>query len=263
MKSNARIYLLAGILLAASLACQTIDGVFGGPTFVPTFAGGEDVQTLPTNTFLPSPTSAILPTATTEAAQASPIPQSSQGPLVVFDDFTSSESGWYRIALNDGRADYVNGGYLIAVDTKNQLYWSTAGYFFTDVRVQVDATFQSGGSDNSFGVICRYLNEDNFYALVISSDGYFAIRKRYQGGQLETIIGDSFQFSENIHLGQQSNTIVAECSGSQLRLFVNGQKIAETTDDAITGGDVGLIVGTFSADSAQVLFDNFTATEIE
>jgi hypothetical protein len=182
---------------------------------------------------------------------------------VVIEDFSDIESGWMRIITNEGGADYGNGGYQIFIQKSNHTLWVTSGNNFTNVRVEVDAVLLAGGEDNNFGVICRYQNDENFYALVISSDGYFSIRKRYQGGALETIIGDSFQFSEKIKLGKKNNLIAAECVGSQIKLFVNGEKIAETTDGDIPFGDVGIIAGTFSATSAEILFDNFKAFEIE
>jgi hypothetical protein len=265
MKTTGRTILIVGILVVFSLACQTAGEIFGGPTFVPTFAG-EGVQVQPTQNILPAPTEPAAPTLAPDSSQvpdASPVPQDNSEGLVFVDDFSNPDSGWVRIKTADGRADYINGGYAIAVEKSNQLLWSTSGQDFTNVRVQVNATFIAGSEDNNFGVVCRYQDEDNFYAFVISSDGYFAIRKRVSGEGLQTIIGDNFQFSERILLGGQTNTIMAECVGSQLSLFVNGEKVAETTDADLTRGDVGLIAGTFSSASTEVLFDNFSAIEIE
>ncbi|HKJ28417.1 MAG TPA: hypothetical protein VJ965_12315 [Anaerolineales bacterium] len=251
MKHTGRIILIVGILVGYSLACQTAGEFLGGPTFAPTFSNGAS-PAQPTNTFVSQPTNPAAPEETPEPT-----------PMVVTDDFSNSESGWIRISTHDGGADYSDGGYSIAVQRPNQMYWATSGHEFTNVRVQVDAAFSSGETDNNFGVICRYQNEGNFYAFVISSDGYFSIRKRMDGGPLQTIIGDKFQFSKHIQLGGQTNTLTAECAGNQLRMFVNGEKIAETTDGDLTNGDVGVVVGTFSASSTVIVFDNFFAGEIE
>lgn len=265
MRAIGRILLICGILALFSLACQTAGDLVGGPTFVPTFANGIAPTAAPTNTFLPSPTvpaAATEPADTQPAVEATLVPTEVQ-PLMLLDDFSDVTSGWVQISLTDGRAEYLNGGYLLSVSSQNRMYWATSGSTFSNVRVEVDAAFSEGGEDNSFGLVCRYQNEGNFYAMVISADGYYAIRKRIAGGALEVISGDSFQASEKIRQGQENNSIVAECIGNQLRLYVNGEKIAEVTDGDLASGDVGMIVGTFSAVSTEVLFDNFRATEIE
>ena len=261
MKAIGRIVLLIGILALFSLACQTAGQLIGGPTHVPTFVSGSGELSTPTFTFLPSPTRAVPPTLTPEPVPT--VEQVVEQQLMIADDFSDVNSGWVRISVVDGWADYLNGGYLISVQNPNRLYWATSGNEFTNVRVEVDAAFSGGGEDNSFGVICRYQGEGDFYAMVISADGYYAIRKRIGGGELQTISGDGFAYSDKIRVGQENNSIVAECVYNQLRLFVNGEKIAEVTDGDLASGDVGMIVGTFTSVSTEVLFDNFRATEIQ
>ena len=39
--------------------------------------------------------------------------------------------------------------------------------------------------------------------------------------------------------------------------YVNGQQVATTTDPSYTGGDVGLIAGTFDIPSTEITYDNF------
>ena len=77
------------------------------------------------------------------------------------------------------------------------------------------------------------------------------------------ISGDSYQASEHILQGFEENHITAECSGSSLRLSVNGNLIAEVVDGDLSSGDVGLIAGTFSAQTTDMLFDDFVVKAIE
>jgi hypothetical protein len=50
----------------------------------------------------------------------------------------------------------------------------------------------------------------------------------------------------------------AECVGTRLALYVNGQLVVEANDSDIPAGDVGLLAGTFeNADYLDILFDNF------
>ena len=259
-KTLTRIIIFLSILGLSALACQTAGEFFGGPTFVPTFVSGGDAPTVLEPAGLPIET--VQP-ETSAGPQVLSTPDTQTALAGFLDDFSDENSGWTKILTNEGGADYADGGYRIFIQKENHLLWVTSGNQFENVRVQVDARLLEGGLDNNYGVLCRYQDDNNFYALVISSDGYFAIRKRVGGGALETIIGDRFQFSDQIRLGEQENSLMAECDGAELRLYVNGEKIAETTDTDFQAGDVGLLAGTFSATSIEILFDNFSVVEMD
>ena len=56
------------------------------------------------------------------------------------------------------------------------------------------------------------------------------------------------------------NHIRADCIGNELTLYVNGQQVATATDSEFTGGDIGVIAGTFSTPGTDIHFDNFVVT---
>jgi hypothetical protein len=178
--------------------------------------------------------------------------------ILFSDDFSSrSHAGWDQYSDAQGSTDYGDGNYSIRITDSTWIMWSNPGETFDNVRVEVDATFVAGELDqNSFGLICRHQDIDNFYALLIASDGYYAIRKRTNGGELEIISGEFYEFNEAIRTGQATNHIVAECNGSILRLSANGTTLAEVVDSELTSGDVGLIGTTFDGDLLEVTFDN-------
>jgi hypothetical protein len=64
-----------------------------------------------------------------------------------------------------------------------------------------------------------------------------------------------------VRQGNATNHIQAECNGSTLRLVVNGQQLAETTDSDFTSGDAGLLAGSFENPGTDILFDNFIVRE--
>ncbi len=57
--------------------------------------------------------------------------------------------------------------------------------------------------------------------------------------------------------GQAINHLRADCVGSKLRLYVNGQMLMEAEDDAFRNGDVGVIAGAYHLPGVDILFDNF------
>jgi hypothetical protein len=202
-------------------------------------------QSAPPPTATPPPTPLPAPTATASE-------------FLYADDFADPESGWDRAAFDQGTTDYGDGVYRIAVTAPNQLLWATAYRQFQDLRIEVSARLAAGGEDNSFGIVCRHADPDNFYALVVSSDGYAAIRKRVFGGELLVLTGEGkFTEVESWPGPGETVNLAAECVGESLRLFVNGELILEARDGDLGEGDVGLLAGTFSAEQTTVEFDDF------
>lgn len=176
--------------------------------------------------------------------------------LLYEDEFSDVASGWDRIETLEFVADYREGGYLLGVYKGDYLAMSVPGMSFSDAIIEVDTTYLSGGYDNYFGILCRYQDSSNYYLLFITSDGFFGILKN-RGENFTTLGMDGFGSSEVIKQGRSSNLLRAECVGNRFALHVNGELLLEGFDSDILSGDVGILAGTFTASSAEILFDNF------
>jgi hypothetical protein len=186
----------------------------------------------------------------------------SPGSTLFSDDFSSSANASSWGLWNGGGAvvEYHSGGFRILVQESQYDFWSVPGRNFTNVEVETNAVKIGGPDDNDFGIICRYVNKDNFYMLVISSDGYYGIAK-IKNGQYSILGTDRLQYSSAIAQGQAANTIRADCVGSALRLYANGIRLTEVNDADFETGDVGLIAGAYSTPGVDILFDNFIVRE--
>ncbi|MGH2581497.1 MAG: hypothetical protein ACRDFQ_01205 [Anaerolineales bacterium] len=174
------------------------------------------------------------------------------------DDFSNTGSGWDRSTFDEGSSDYANGGYRIVVNATDYSVWANPNQTtYTDTRVEVDATKTGGPDDNEFGIICRHADPSNYYAAVISSDGFFGFWKRVAGADLELVGMTEFGQSAAINQGSASNHIRLDCVGSTLTLYANGTLLGSVTDTTHTSGDVGLYAGTFDQSGTDILFDNF------
>lgn len=178
------------------------------------------------------------------------------------DPFSDSTGSWKTEKFVEGSTEFFNDGFLITLNRSRYLLWTTAGKWYDNVRLDVEATWVGGGEDNTFGLICRYQAADQFYALVVSSDGYYAIRKRTPESGISVITSEGYQYSDIIQ-SSEVNQLRADCNRDRLRLFVNGVLLAEVVDRDISRGDIGLIAGTFTAETTQVFFDNFVAEPLE
>ncbi len=181
------------------------------------------------------------------------------GPAVILqDDFSNSSSGWDVVSQDQGSTGYQDGGYRIFVNDVNYSVWANPNQgSYTDVHSEVDAHKIGGVDDNEYGIICRHADPSNYYAGVITSDGYFGFWRRVNGGDLEMIGGGNMQTSDAINQSDGTNHIRLDCVGSTLTLYANGQELGSVTDDTISSGDVGLYAGTFDTAGTDVLFDNF------
>lgn len=173
------------------------------------------------------------------------------------DDFSNPSSGWDRINTAEGITDYADGVYRIYVNLVDSDIWANPKLSLIDTRLEVDATKIGGDDNNVFGLICRYQDKDNFYFLIVSSDGYYGIGKLKDG--MQVLIGDdNMPKTDQVKPGNSLNHLRADCVGNRLTLWVNGQKIAEQTDDDFAAGDVGLFAGAFDKPGTDIHFDNFS-----
>lgn len=180
--------------------------------------------------------------------------------ILLQDNFDNPRSGWGADQRDQFERGYENGEYFIALDTPNWFAWAHSGRKFADVSVEVDAYLAAGSPDGHFGVLCRYVDADDFYYFAISADGYYAIFSRVDG-EMSILTGDGEgMLPASVIQTDEPNHIRAVCRGDSLSLSVNGTAVATVTDDALTRGYVGLAAGSGPAGNALVKFDNLTVT---
>lgn len=187
--------------------------------------------------------------------------------LIFFDDFSDPNSGWYSNgAPEPNLLEYDKEGYRILVALPNDAIWALPGRLFTNVSIEVTASKEGGDDDNFFGIMCRVqgtTHSANFYLLMISSDGYYGIAKRVEGGDLALIAQDKMQFSQAINLGATANKIRAECVEDRLTLYANDVMLVEVFDEDLNTGQIGLMAGTFDVPGTNILFDDLAVYTLE
>ncbi len=194
------------------------------------------------------------------ALQEETVQNAGEEGLLFFDDFSDPNSGWYTNGDPASPGLYSGGGYVLVKNQPMGGVWALPGRIFPDVRIEVMATKQGGENDNYFGILCRVQGTGqtgNFYAFLISSDGYYIIAKRTDGITLEGVNQDGMLKSGKINEGDAANKITVICSGNRLALYVNDELLIETTDENLDTGQVGLIVGNFDQPTASIFFDDF------
>lgn len=206
-----------------------------------------------TETSLPTPTE---PSTATDTPVPTVTPTITANPEeVIFEDDFEGNSSWHTEQNDSFGFEYKDNGYAIYVNIPNAPVWSVRGKEYSDVRLEVDAARIDGPKKGYYGLTCRHQDEENYYALLVSSDGSYGIGK-IQNGEFEFLQEGSDQAGV-IQGGEAMNRVRADCIGDTLTLSANGIKLLEVQDDEFESGDVGVIVKTTLQEGLEVMFDNF------
>ncbi len=181
------------------------------------------------------------------------------------DDFDNSNGEWGVGQFDHFERGYDRDEFFVELYTPDWLAWATPGLHFDDVVVEVDAYLATESSEGHLGVLCRYVDEQNFYYFSVSPDGYYAIFL-IQDGIPEVLTGEDqrMEYSQLVQAAAQMeepSRVRAVCYQSQLSLYVDGELIETVVDDALAEGDVGLGVGSGPQGNVRAYFDNFVVTK--
>jgi len=194
--------------------------------------------------------------AAPEAQEYRSEPGIPESPVVFADDFSGTDGGWTQTSTDSGSSvAYSHEGLEFNINESEKDYWSTRNGEYGNIGVGVDASKLGGPDDNTFGVICRYKDPGNYYAFLISSDGYYGILK-VKDSTYTLLSGKNMDYDAGIVRGRGTNRVLGICSQDELGLFVNGKLLTIVQDPDLTEGKIGLIAGTTSSPGTDILFDN-------
>ena len=175
------------------------------------------------------------------------------------DDFEGEQDcGWIQYNRGGAVANIENGVMRISTSSPGEIWWTNPVRTFDDAIIDVNATQLGGSSDNAYGLICRYQDEENFYLFLISGDGYYVIGKYHSGEDRVTYLTEDGQYiaSDVINQDQAMNNIQASCIGNELSLSVNGVPLLTVFDSQFSSGDIGLAVSTLQQGTVEIAFDD-------
>lgn len=246
---------LVGNVVGTALATTGLDEFVQMATLLADSGLGDDAQSMAA-TMMAGGTAFPLETLMAQfGSQAS-------GAVIYQDDFSDVSTGWPVDTFAEGGTSYYDGQYRITVNEVDYAVWAnSATGDYADISTEVDAVMLAGPQENEFGLLCRFVDNDNFYIATIASDGYYFIWRRLNGGDWELVGMESGEFSEAIRTGNQSNRIRLDCVGSSITLYANGVELIQVFDSSLPSGDVGLYAGSFEQGGVDVLFDNFVVIQ--
>jgi hypothetical protein len=148
----------------------------------------------------------------------------------------------------------ADGSYHIVAATPSELAVGVSQRLSLDeFTLQVDAQQVSGGDDNEYGLICGYQDDDNYYELAISGDGYVGFFAK-EGGRWEQI--SPFSPTETVNQGSAVNRLRLEVAEGTFSLYVNDELTLRESDQRFGGGQIGFGCGSFTEAVLHCSFDN-------
>jgi hypothetical protein len=227
---------------------------------------GWDYQLLPQ--YSPTPTQS--PSETTPTVPPSETPEPSETPVVIDADLPADEPDYVDFLINpenwfSGVSSYEDEHVRFEIADSRmkmtafnpdlyegwRLSWPVLEDFY------IEATFETGecsGRDR-YGLFLRASNiEENphGYLFGLTCDGRYSLRS-FDG---EFTILSDWTFSDNVSSGSdQTNLVGFWAVGDQIRLYVNGIRLAEIQDATFKEGPYGLFVGAGETESFTVEVD--------
>ena len=176
-----------------------------------------------------------------------------EGSIIYQDDFSTTQGGAWSWQGSEGSVAFVSDELHLTVLVPEFFIWGVPGRSFSDVILDVDTRVVTPAGDGDFGLLCRVQDNQNFYGMEISEDGYYAVWKMINGEFIPLV---DWAYSSLIDTRQPVH-LSAACVGSTLALIVDGELLAEIRDSDLAGGDVGVVAGTWETAPLVVGFDNF------
>jgi hypothetical protein len=213
---------------------------------------GTGVEVIP-----PPPTvSGLLPPGSegegdTPAAPVEVPPPPENLTLIYEDDFTDSFGGWDDAFDAYTTKQYGNNRYQIEVNTDNLIAWGLANRDVSDFTLEVEARQEDGAPSNSYGLLFRLQDRDNFYRYDISGDGFFLLSK-FENGLWHTLI----DWTQSEFINPDTNILKVSAFGPSITVWANGQALGSIIDDSFEHGNFGFFASTFSEPYMWVSFDN-------
>jgi hypothetical protein len=109
----------------------------------------------------------------------------------------------------------------------------------------------------AYGAACRLQDNGDGYLFLVRSDHQVSIQKVTDGKWTALV---DWKTDPEADFDAAPNALQILCAGQDLALRINGNTIAQATDDGYTDGQFGLAVVSLAAGAADYRFDNLVMT---
>lgn len=186
---------------------------------------------------------------------------------VIFDDFSSDVLDWGTSSDEISIHQIEDGAYTIRVLQPEYIAWSEVPVDFYPVYTEFDAWVPGGGDGGSYGILCHFQSDNDYYYVEIDlSEEAYSIG-RYLDGEYSTITDTDWPYTDALNAGSAVNHVYVGCELDKITLFINDQFVDQTPlPETAQPGAMEIFGSTWDdmpAGGYKVYFDNFTAWKPE
>ncbi len=196
----------------------------------------------------------VLAGCTGRGAAPGSIPEAS---VLFADQFIPGETGRWRIEGDQTAAAALRDERLtIAVDAAQTVHYATLdGEIFTDFVLDVETTLLAGNPENSFGVLFRLVDGDQFYRFALTGNGLYMVERR-DGDNMVSLTQGWLDSTDLVQGVGAVNRLRIRAEGDQFTFSINEALTTELADGTYARGNIALEAGTFARPGIEVAFDN-------
>lgn len=215
---------------------------------------------LPLATYIPE-----LGQATPEKPSVLSEPPSSQmaRDAVIVDDFETDVLGWADISDDISVHQYEEGAYTIFVKQPEYIAWTTVPVDFSPYYTDFEVWVPGGGEGGSYGVLCHFQNDWDYYYVEIDLWEQSYSIGRYLDDEYQPITSPAWPATSALKTGSAVNSVYVACELERITLFINDQFVEQIDLPApAVPGEMAIFGSTWEnmpAGGFKVYFDNFRA----
>jgi hypothetical protein len=178
--------------------------------------------------------------------------------VLFHEEFVAGQIGpWQMEGDALGRTSVINEQLVLDLNAPNIMQFASLPQpTFQDFVLEVEARPLSGGQSNSYGVLFRLQDPNQFYRFELTADGKYMLERRNADGTWTRFVKD-WTAHEAIQPGTNvTNHIRVEAVGPAISVYVNDTLVQQVNDSSYASGQIALDAGTFGESIMQVAFDN-------
>jgi hypothetical protein len=174
------------------------------------------------------------------------------------DDFRRPSDRWPAVIYDEGRISFARRGLNFRITAPDYALW-TAGEEITalrpaDVLVESDVLRSRGAENDTYGLLVRYVDNENFYYFGISGGGTFSFWRVVAGEW--TALVDWTAAAAIQTADEEVNRLGVLAQGDRFLLLIDDTPVADLRDATFAAGSAGFYAGTYQQDDLDVTFDN-------
>lgn len=192
------------------------------------------------------------------AALATTITALRETEATYYDGFRQEDGAWPTRAESDRTVTYENRTLVFAMQASNSLSFSAytpeEALTTSDYYVEVASSYLEGEQDGNYGLLFRYVDNENFYFFEVNQGGYRL--QKFEAGAWTPLL--DWVTDERLTTAAGAVHLLGVwAAGADFALLLDGEIVATITDSTFPTGGVGLGAGTYTAENFVASFDDF------